>query len=316
VDRAPLVTGGTGFAGAHLIDHLLEHHDGVDAWANPGGRPPSPRPRVQWQAIDLLDAAAVRTSLAARPPAAVYHCAGAADVNAAWRHPARALRVNALGTHHLLDAIRRAAPDSRVLVVGSGLIYRPSPDPLREESAIGPSNPYGFSKLAQEMMAARAPAVRAVIARPFNHIGPGQSDSYVTSSFARQIAEAEAGLRPPVMHVGNLETRRDLTDVRDTVRAYRLLMQEGREGRPYNVCSGRAYLIKDLLSVLLGMALVRIRIETDPARLRPNDNPIVLGDPSRTHDETGWEPRIPIEHTLGDLLNSWRDRVRGSRRAT
>lgn len=307
---APLVTGGTGFAGGHLIEHLLERHPRIHAWSNPAGkRPAGGDARVVWQAVDLLNREAVEREIAAMRPSAVYHCGGIADVRATWTSPARALRVNVLGTSNVLSAVARSVPECPVLVTGSALVYRQSPQALTEDSPIGPSSPYGFSKLAQEMMAAHVPAVRVVVARPFNHTGPGQSDGYVTSSFARQIAEAEAGLRPPVLHVGNLETRRDLTDVRDTVRAYRLLVHQGREGGVYNVCSGRARQIKELLAMLLGMARLAIRIEIDPARLRPRDNPIVLGDASRIYDETGWGPRIPIERTLRDLLADWRGRI-------
>src|SRR5262249_49749068 len=157
---------------------------------------------------------------------------------------------------------------------------------------------YGVSKLAQEMLAARAVDAPVFIVRPFNHAGPGQSSAFVTSSFARQIAEIETGAREPVIRVGNLDSKRDITDVRDTVRAYRLVVQRGTPGRPYNVCSGEAYRIRDLLDALTGRSPRSIRIEIDPARLRPSDNPIISGDRSRIVAETGWRPRIPIDRTL------------------
>lgn len=238
-----------------------------------------------------------------------------ADVHSAWRASVLALRVNVLGTHFLLEAVRHAGLDIPVLVVGSALIYRPSDHPLSENSAIAPSNPYAVSKLAQEMAAARASWCRVFLPRPFNHAGPRQSDAYVTSSFARQIAEIEAGLRDRVLRVGNLESRRDITDVRDTVRAYRLIVERGLPGRPYNVCSGRAYRVEDLLRLLLSEARVAIRVEIDPARLRPSDTPVIRGSFDRLEADTGWRPMLPIERTLSDLLAYWR-RVTEARGAT
>ena len=304
----PLVTGATGFAGSHLLDLLLEENQPATAWANPGGQhPPSGSdPRITWQAVDLLDGAAVARGISELRPSVIYHLGGAADVGGAWNDPARPLELNALGTHHVLDAVRVARLNCPVLVTGSALVYGSSAHALTEDSPIAPGTPYGVSKLAQEMIGARATWCPVLLARPFNHAGPRQSPSYVTSSFARQIAEIETGLRPPVLRVGNLESRRDITDVRDTVRAYRRMVSSATPGRPYNVCAGRAYRIADLLDTLLGMAAVRVRIEVDPARLRPSDMPILLGDPARLQQETGWRPDIPIERTLGDLLEYWR----------
>ena len=305
------MTGGTGFAGTHLIELLLDGHPIVHAWSNPAGRSARhDNPRVHWRAVNLLDRETIAREIASVRPSAVYHCGGVADVSASWTRPARALQVNTLGTCYLLDAVRHAELDCPVLVTGSALVYQPSRDPLTEDSAIGPASPYGLSKLAQEMMASRAASTPAIVARPFNHAGPGQSDAYVTSSLARQIAEAETGVGEPVLRVGNLDSRRDITDVRDTVQAYVLLVEHGRPGRPYNVCSGRAYAVKDLLTMLIGMSSVALRVEADPERMRPSDNPVVLGDNSRIREEAGWSPRIPIEQTLTDLLAYWRVRIR------
>jgi GDP-4-dehydro-6-deoxy-D-mannose reductase len=307
---APLVTGATGFAGGHLLEHLLETEPVVTAWAHAAGRGLPARPstdsRIVWDAVEMTDAHAVRRALLEARPSAVYHCAGVADVQGAWANSARALRVNALGTRALLAGLERAALDVPVLVTGSALVYRPSLEILTERSPIGPTSPYGLSKLAQEMIAAAAALTRTVIARPFNHAGPRQSDAYVTSSFARQIAEAEAGLRPPVLRVGNLDARRDITDVRDTVRAYTRLLEHGKAGQPYNVCRGEAYRVGDLLEVLLGRARISISAEPDASRLRPSDNPVVVGSAERLRTETGWQPRIPIDQTLDDLLDYWR----------
>jgi GDP-4-dehydro-6-deoxy-D-mannose reductase len=302
-----LVTGAGGFAGGHLVEHLLDAGASVAAWSNPASRPPDSDGRVSWGAVDVLDRTAVAHAVAALHPSAIYHCAGVADVGGSWTQPARALQVNALGTHHVLEAMRLAGLTCPVLITGSALIYRQSVRAISEEAPIGPNSPYGVSKLAQEMLARSAPS--ALIARPFNHAGPRQSDAYATSSFARQIAAIEAGLAPPVLHVGNLDSRRDITDVRDIVRAYRLLVERGERCRPYNVCSGVAHRIGDLLDLLVGLATVKVTIEPDPARARPSDNPVVLGDRTRITTETGWAPVIPIERTLADLLEYWRGRI-------
>jgi GDP-4-dehydro-6-deoxy-D-mannose reductase len=306
----PLITGASGFAGSHLLEELLRTAPAVAAWSNlRGSGTASEDPRIQWRAVNVLDRDAVASAIDALRPSVVYHCAGAADVGSSWADPVGPLQVNALGTHHLLDAIQESGLACPVLVTGSALVYRPSLEPISEDAPIAPSNPYGLSKLAQEMIGAQSTWCPVLLARAFNHAGPRQSAAYVTSSFARQIAEIEAGSVPPVLNVGNLDARRDITDVRDTVRAYRLLIERGAARRPYNVCSGQAYRIRDLVEILLGLSSAPIRIAVDASRLRPSDNPVVAGDPSRIDREVGWHPLIPIERTLGDLLDYWRQRV-------
>lgn len=306
----PLITGAAGFAGSHLLEHLLTNLPAVAAWANPAGRGVGRAdPRIEWTPIDLLDRRAVADALAALRPTAIYHCAGSAHVGDSFSEPERALRLNALGTHHVIEGVRAAGLACRVLVTGSAMVYRQADRATDENDPIGPSSPYGVSKLAQEMVALRATDLPVILARPFNHAGPRQDPSYVTSSFAQQIAEIEAGLREPVLRVGNLESRRDITDVRDTVRAYRLLIEHGVPQRPYNVCSGQAYRVRDLLDQLVALSRVPIAVEPDPARLRPSDNPIILGNCTRLQQATGWRPLIPIRQTLADLLDYWRART-------
>jgi GDP-4-dehydro-6-deoxy-D-mannose reductase len=304
-----LITGATGFAGGHLLERLVAQGARVHAWAHRGGQTPALAPTVgssvTWTAVDLLDRAAVREALDTARPSVIYHCAGLADLQDAWRAPARALRVNVLGTHNLFEAAREAGLSCGVLVTGSAQVYRPSPDAIGEDDPIGPTNPYGVSKLAQEMTA-EASSLPAWLVRPFNHAGPRQSPAYATSGFAQQIAGIEAGRREPVLHVGNLDAQRDITDVRDTVRAYHAVAESGQPRRPYNVCSGRAYSMRSLLDILLSLARVRVRVEVDPARLRPSDNPVILGSHARLTADTGWAPAIPIERTLADLLDYWR----------
>ena len=311
VRDVPLVTGASGFAGSHLLEHLLHSHECVAGWAN--NRPPAfdAAVRVQWQQVDILDRAQVRRAISELQPSVVFHCAGLPHVAESWANSGRALQVNALGTHHLLDAVREFSPHARVIVAGSALVYRQSEEALHEESPVGPHDPYGLSKLAQEMVALQG-ETPVVATRPFNHIGPRQQPSFATSSFAKQIAEIEAGRREPVMQVGNLDSRRDLTDVRDTVRAYAALAQRGTPGRIYNICSGTAHRVGDVLERLVALARVKVSVQQDPARMRPSDNPIVLGDPSRLRADTGWMPEIPIDRTLEDLLAWWRTQTASS----
>jgi GDP-4-dehydro-6-deoxy-D-mannose reductase len=215
------------------------------------------------------------------------------------------------GTHVLLEALREASLSVPLLVPSSALIYQPADEPLTEDHPLLPSAPYGVTKLAQEMLALRAcgDGIGTRIARAFNHIGPRQDPAFSASAFARQIAEIEAGVRDAEIVVGNLDAKRDLTDVRDTVRAYRAILERGQPGRPYNVCSGRALPIAEVVDRLAAKSRTPVRIRVDPARFRPNDLPIVQGNPARIRDELGWTPQIPLEQTLDDVLNYWRARI-------
>jgi GDP-4-dehydro-6-deoxy-D-mannose reductase len=316
VKRPVVVTGGAGFAGSHLIDRLdevLPFGDPVHAWRRPGGSPAHrASARLSWADIDLLDAAAVRKAVELARPAAIYHCAGSPHVASSWSDMLTPLQSNVLSTEHLLLAIEQHSPDTRLFVPSSALVYAMGDHPLGEEAALKPRTPYGVSKLAQEFLATRAHRDRGLatlVARPFNHIGPRQEASFVAAAFARQIAEIEAGRVEPVIKVGNLDARRDLTDVRDTVRAYQAITERGVPGRIYNVCSGRAYRIGDLLDHLVSLARIRVRVAVDPDKLRPSDVPVLTGDGSRIAADLGWRPEIPIERTLSDLLEYWRERV-------
>lgn len=313
-----LVTGAAGFAGGHLAALLLAERPApeVVGWRRPpaaGGGPPDRArdPRIVWQEVDVLDRGAVEHAVAELRPRQVYHFAGAASVAGSWNDGAAALRTNTLGTENLLDALERSSPAARVLVPGSALVYRPAEGPLDEDAALGPVSPYGVSKLAQEMLAARyADGGLAVVrTRSFTHFGPGQDPSYAASSFARQIARIEAGAAEPTLRVGDLGARRDLLDVRDTARAYRALMRRGVPGAVYNVCSGSARSMRDVLAELLALARVPVEVRVDPARLRPGDNPVLLGDRGRITAEVGWEPCIALDRALRDLLDDWRARM-------
>ncbi len=311
-DDLTLVTGAAGFVGGHLIDRLAGRGPLV-GWYRPGGMVPASRPQVDWQAVDVTDGTAVARAFDGIRPSRVFHLAGAASVATSWQESALYLRTNALGTHHLLRAVRASAHPCRVLVVSSAMIYQASEEPLNESAPLVPSTPYGLSKLAQDHLALRAAVddnMDVVVARPFNHIGPQQTAAYATSSFARQIARIEAGLDPAELRVGNLEARRDITDVRDVTAAYECLMHKAISGRAYNVCSGRVWRARDLLDELLHSSTTPVRVALDPARLRPADVPIVQGDAGRIRAEVGWVPSIPVEQSIRDMLDWWRTEVR------
>jgi GDP-4-dehydro-6-deoxy-D-mannose reductase len=315
--RVTLVTGAAGFAGGHILEMLARGApndpppaDGsIVGWHRPGHLPASPRKEVRWQAVDLLDRPAVADAIGRLRPTIVYHCAGAAHVGRAWEQTERTLATNVRGTHYLIEALRREGVPSRVLIPSSAMVYAPADEPLTEDHPLVPTGPYGLSKLAQELLASRCSSnghVEVMIARAFNHFGPRQDPAFSTASFARQIAAIEAGCQPAEIAVGNLDARRDLTDVRDVVRAYRLIVERAPAGRPFNVCSGRAVAIREILDMFVARARVPIRVRVDPARLRPIDVPLLLGDPARLRDELGWAPRVPLDRTLDEVLDYWR----------
>lgn len=317
-----LVTGAAGFVGGHLLRLLHSRHPSSTrvAWRRPaqeGSADTQPQPETgnggaRWTEIDLLDSRAVSDAIADIKPTQVYHCAGVASVGDSWSNNYATLRTNVLGTEYLLTALRDHAPEARTLIPGSALVYKPSDRAIDETGALGPVSPYGLSKLAQEMVglaAARNDGLAVLVTRSFTHVGPGQSLAFAASSFAHQIARIEAGLAEPVLSVGNLDSKRDLTDVRDTVRAYHRLMSAGIPATPYNVCTGTAHRTGAVLDGLVACAAVDVTVKQAPGRMRPSDNPLLLGDPSRIHQAVGWEPEIPLEATLASLLDYWRTTI-------
>jgi len=312
------VTGASGFVGGHLVDFVRREAPGVElvGIVRPHGGAVTPASSgLRLLEADLADPAAVDAVLSETRPDAVVHLAGQSSPQQSWLDPGGTLRSNVLGIVHLVDAARRHGLEPSFLVVGSAEEYgqvSPREIPLAETSPLRPASPYAVSKVAQGLLAVEcggAAGMRVVRTRTFHHTGPGRGEAFAESSFARQIAEIEAGLRPPVINVGNLEAVRDFTDVRDVVRAYWSLLEKGGGGQVFNVCSGQGRRIRELLDTLLGLARVEVEIRVDPERLRPVDVPALVGDPSRLKALTGWEPRIPIETTLQDLLADWRRRV-------
>jgi GDP-4-dehydro-6-deoxy-D-mannose reductase len=293
-----LVTGATGFAGSHLAARLRQTSDRIVGWSRAD--------------VDLLDRDKVRAKIRELAPSFIYHCAGAPHVAQSWSNTAHPLRNNVVATHYLVDAVRRAGLRCRVLITGSAAIYHSSQHPITEDGVVAPASPYALSKLAQEQLGTRATVedgIDVVITRSFNHTGPGQSPSFAAPALARQFALIEAGRLEPVIRVGNLDARREFTDVRDTVRAYELLMKHARSATPYNVCSGSAFAIREVFDGLQARVKKPVRVEIDPSRLRPNDTPILMGNGERLRAETGWRPEISFDRMLDDLLNHWRDRV-------
>jgi GDP-4-dehydro-6-deoxy-D-mannose reductase len=310
-----LVTGIGGFVAGHLARLLLDRGVSVAGTHRPH-RPPAGLPAaVRLLSADLEEPDTMAAALRAARPEWLFHLAGVSSEGEARQDPERALTVNLLGTLHLFDACRRLDPPPRVLVAGSAAEYglvREEENPVREEQPLRPATPYGMSKAAQGLLAfqyATAGDLAVIHARAFNHTGPGQTDAYAASSFARQIAEAEAGLRPPEIEVGNLSARRDLSDVRDVARAYVALMETGTPGQPYNVGSGQPVSMQEVLDTLLALARTPIRAVPSPARLRPLDVPLLQADTTRLRAATGWQPQIPLPQTLADLLQSWRARL-------
>ena len=311
--RSPtvLVTGASGFAGSHLLEHLAGRYD-LTGWTR-SDPPPSVAGLARWTRVDMLDRERVRQKILALRPTAVYHCAGAAHVAHSWRDTALPLAGNVLTTHYLLDALRRAGSSCRVIIPGSATVYAASTSPLQEDSALSAASPYAVSKLAQEQLGRRALAedgVDVILLRAFNHTGPRQNSAFAVAGMARQIAQIERGGVDPVIRVGNLDTHRDLTDVRDTVRAYALLMERGVSGTIYNVASGVARSMRAVLDALVARSRVPVEIALDLARLRPNDLPVLIGDSTRLRRATDWAPLISFDRMLDDLLEYWRTAVR------
>jgi len=298
-----LITGAAGFVGRHLTSHLEASGDeviGADRFGADG--------------VDITDAAAVAQLISRVKPDAIYHLAGWADVGGSWKAPVEAFRANAEGTLNVLSAAADAGVE-RVLAVSSADVYgkvEPRELPLTEDSPLRPASPYAASKVAADYLGLQAwlgrglPVLRV---RAFNHLGPGQTDKFVAPALASRIARAERGSGNHALPIGDLSARRDFTDVRDVVRAYRLLMEHGEPGEVYNVCSGVDLAVQDLADQLLAQARIPLRFETDPDLLRPVEVPVLRGSHERLTATTGWEPEIAISQTLTDLLEDWRERV-------
>ncbi len=300
-----LITGASGFAGRHVVAAAVAAGHEAIGFGGPHDAPP---------ALDLLDAAAVARAIAGAAPDAVIHLAGQAFVPPSIADPLATLAVNATGTANVLEAVRAAGRPIRTLVVSSAEVYgkqRPERMPLDESVPVRPANPYAASKVAAETYAevwGRIYGLDVVVARPFNHIGPGQDARFVVPSFARQLAEIAAGASPRLA-VGNLSAERDFLDVRDVAGAYLALLANGRSGSVYNVCSGHAVAIQEVLRQLITIARVPVEVREDPERLRPSDIPLLCGDATKLRAETGWAPAFSLAASLRDIYADARERL-------
>ncbi len=301
-----LVTGAAGFAGGHLLEHLSGSTELV-AWSR-GEAPPDLAALARWQRVDVLDREQVTAAMHDLRPDWIFHCAGLPHVGESWADTAAPLAVNVLGTHRVIDAAARLNRACRILVTGSAQVYASSAEPIDEDHTLAPASPYALSKLAQEQLALReaSDSVEVIVARSFNHTGPRQKPAFLAPSVARQIAQIERGEIEPVLKVGNLDPRRDILDVRDAVRAYVELINKAKAGTVYNVASGMGRPVRAIVDALVARARVPIRLEQDPARVRASDVPILVGNPRRLREATGWQPEIPFERMVDDLLDYWR----------
>ncbi len=313
-----LITGATGFVGAHLRDYLLTHTDwDIVGTAYPDVPPPPNDAREYLLSLDLRDREATFRILETYRPDFIIHLAAQSHVPTAYKDPWDTLENNIRGQLNLLEACLTLALKPRILIIGSSEEYGRAAAaslPITEDQPLCPENPYSVSKVAQDVMGYQyfisfgLPVIRM---RPFNHIGPGQSPRFVLPAFASQVAEIEVGQQEPVMRVGNLEPARDFTDVRDVVRAYHLALLHGAPGDVYNVASGVPRTIQSLVDQLCSLATVDIRIEIDPERYRPADVPIIYGSAAKLQQDTGWQPKIPFEQTVQNVLEEWRTKTKG-----
>jgi len=315
-----LITGITGFAGSHLADYILEHHPrvrvfGLVRWRSRMENIRHIQDRIDLFEADLKDMTSLKKCLAEVRPDRIFHLAAQSFVPTSWTCPAETFAINAGGQINLFEAVLDLGLSPKIQVAGSSEEYglvNSDEVPMKESNPLRPLSPYAVSKVAQDLLGwqyFKSYGLRVVRTRGFNHTGPRRGEVFICSNFAKQIAEVEKKKRSPVLYVGNLEAKRDFTDVRDMVRAYWLCLEKGEEGEVYNIGTGKTYSIREILDLLVSMSRVQVKVEVDPSRLRPSDVPVLLSDSSKFRELTGWEPRIPLEESLHDLLTYWRERT-------
>ncbi len=309
-----LITGINGFVGGHLAEQMLNEQE-WEIWGlarQPALMLPQLRDRVHMLNVDLTIPAQVTAALDNIRPDIIFHLAGQANVPRSFADPAGTLQTNIFAELHLFQSILSLKLEPRILIACSNEIYghvSPESMPLTERELLQPVSPYAVSKATQDLLAYQyyvSYGLKTIRMRLFNHIGPRQTDAYVASAFAAQIARIESGKQEPIIRVGNLDAERDFTDVRDIVRAYTMAARHAHIGSAYNVGSGKAIPVRKLLEALLAHSTAHIQVEPDPARMRPADVPLVVCNSTLFRAHTGWEPRIPLEQTLLDILNDWR----------
>ncbi|MEW6455274.1 MAG: GDP-mannose 4,6-dehydratase [Acidobacteriota bacterium] len=303
-----LITGITGFAGGHLKEFLRKKYIDVFGIADP--KFPSDKKGIY--VLDIRKFKSLKAIIKDLKPDLVFHFAAISNVSKSWLNKRLTFQTNFFGTLNLLEAIKHTSPDSKILLVGSAEMYGNVPQvkqPINEKFPINPVNPYATSKAAQELLGKlylNGEGLNVYFVRSFNYTGPGQSENFVCSDLARQIIFIEKGLSPPVIKTGNLEIKRDFSDVRDVIKAYYLILTKGKRGEIYQTCSGKTYRIREILEILLSYTDKKIRIIEDTKKKRKHDIPVLHGDFNKLRKDTGWKPEIPIEKTLLDLINWWR----------
>lgn len=317
--KKALITGITGFAGSHLAELLLSKGFVVFGTTRPRSKSEHIehlQDKLRLFDADLIDSHSLYTVLATVKPDYIFHLAAQAFVPTSWSSPATTMEANVIGTIHLFEAVRRAKINPVIQIACSseeyGLVYKQE-TPISERNELRPLSTYAVSKVGMDYLGYqyfKSYGMKIIRTRGFNHTGPRQGDVYVCSTFAKQIALIEVGKREPIMKVGNLESYRDFTDVRDIVRAYLLSVEHCDAGDVYNICSEKSWKIKDVLRLLLKKSRVSIQTQEDPERMRPSDVELLLGDCSKFRKKTGWKAEIPFEQTMEDLLNYWRARVK------
>jgi GDP-4-dehydro-6-deoxy-D-mannose reductase len=315
-----LITGITGFAGSHLADYILDNYpdvqvSGLIRWRSRMENILHIEDRIHLIEGDLKDLVSLKKGFALAKPDWIFHLAAQSFVPTSWTCPAETFAINAIGQINLFEALLSLGLSPKIQIAGSSEEYglvNTDEVPMKEFNPLRPLSPYAVSKVAQDLLGwqyHKSYGLRVVRTRGFNHTGPRRGEVFICSNFAKQIVEIEKKKREPVIYVGNLEAKRDFTDVRDTVRAYWLSLEKGIEGEVYNIGTGKTYSIHEILEMLLSLAQVDVRIEVDPARLRPSDVPVLLSDSSKFRELTGWEPKIPFSQSLQDLLDYWRERI-------
>lgn len=318
--KRALITGLTGFAGSHLAEWILQNQPDVEIYGTYRIRSRMDNikgiiNRIRLVECELKDPHSVNEMIKQVKPDIMFHLAAQSFVPTSWNSPAESLLVNQIGQVNLFEAVRKYDLDPVIQVACSSEEYGqvfPDEVPITEENPIRPLSPYAVSKVGQDYLGYqyyKSYGLKVIRTRTFNHTGPRRGESFVTSNFAKQIAEIEQGIKSPVLYVGNLKAKRDFTDVRDVVRAYWLAVEKGVSGEVYNIASGVTYTIEEMLTKLLTMSQTPIEIQHDPERMRPSDVEILLGNYDKFHQQTGWKPEIPFEQTLLDLLNYWRNKV-------
>jgi len=317
--KKALITGITGMAGSHLADYLLARGDievhGTRRWRSRTENIDHIITDITLHECDLTDYKNVCDVMRKVRPDYIFHLAAQSYVPASWVSPAATISDNVTMQVHVFEAVREAGIDPVIQIALSseeyGLVL-PDEVPINEENPLRPLSPYAVSKIAQDMMGYQyhqSYGLKVVRTRTFNHEGPRRGDVFVTSNFAKQIAEIEAGIKEPVIEVGNLQAKRDWTDVRDTVRGYWLAVTKCTPGEVYVIASGATRTVQEMLDLLLSMSNIKVEVKQDPSRMRPSDVEILLGDYSKFNKQTGWKPEIPFEKMMEDLLNYWRERV-------